>query len=115
MNTYEVVVVASGSGRRKLHVPIVDGNGAPIDITGSTLRLQGVSADLPAKTIDVAGAIYGAPANGIAEWTTLNTLITLTDLGAKPSATFTMEVKYTDASGTDYTSQFGLKFRRSLV
>lgn len=115
MNTYEVVVVASGTGRKEFRQPIVDSAGAPVDITGSTLKLQGTSKDLPGKTIDAAGAVYGAGANGIARWTSINTLVTMSDLGGKPSATFTMEVKYTDASGTDYTAQFSLKFRAPLV
>lgn len=95
----EVVV---GATRKSLVATIVDDNDAIVDLSGGSVRLQGRSSDLSAKTIDVAGTLTD-PAQGRVTFSSLGTIITHADLaGAAPAisgATFRLRLKFTDSSG----------------
>jgi len=98
MDVNEEVVreVRVGATRKKLIYQLKDENGAAINITGFTIRLQGKSADLPAVEIDQAGTIIDAP-NGKVQWKP-STLVTSTNLldAQKRTALFDLTVKITD-------------------
>ena len=98
--------VVVGSTRKDLIIALQDDLGAVINITSGTVTLQGSSPDLPATTINQAGSITDGP-NGLCKWTGIGAYITAGNLGTKPSATYNLRVKYTDAaSKLDYTSAF---------
>lgn len=107
----EVIACPVGTtSRKQLIVALVDEYLAPIDISGCTVRLQGTSADLPAKKLDVVGAVYDGP-NGLAKWTAVGNLVSATDLGALASALYTCRVKVIDAaSKADWGPEFQLTF-----
>lgn len=114
-NITEVVVVngAAGTGRKDLKVTVVDEFGVPINITSSTVRLQGESLDLPAVPLDVAGTLLD-PSNGVARWASIGTALTIANLGALEDATYVFRVKLTDAAAkVDFGPEFSLKFIRT--
>jgi hypothetical protein len=102
--------IVIGATRPKFRPTITDAQGNVVAITGGIVRLQGTSEDLPESPIDVAGTIYDG-ANGVPQWLSLGTLIDLTDLGEKPSATYVMKVKYIDAAAAlDWTEETTWEF-----
>jgi hypothetical protein len=110
----EVVV---GATLKELRITIIDEDGNPRAITGGTVRLQGKSADLPSKTLDVAGNIYDGP-NGVARWTSLGGtgFVTTGDMGSVSRATFTCQVKYTDSGGLiDFGPEFEIVWKKPIV
>jgi hypothetical protein len=110
-----------GSTGKKLVIVITDENNLPRPLTtgGSTqVKLQGKSADLPGKTIDVAGTITDAP-NGVVTWAGIgngSVYVSLSDLGSLPEATFDLQAKYTDSGGlVDYGPVFQLTWKKPLL
>lgn len=96
-----VAEIVVGETRVDFIAPIVDENGVAVNITGSTFALQGTSDDLPAKTINVAGAILDG-ALGLAKWAGIGdsaTYVSVADLGSKARARFKLRVKWTDSAG----------------
>lgn len=111
MTVYDVVI---GASRKELRIPVQDLAGNAIDVTGSSAWLNGISLE-STKTLNAAGSVLSPGSSGYFRWTGLGALVTAGDLGARGSASFTCEVKFTDASGTDYSARFGLKFIPPLV
>ena len=112
MSLSEVVV---GATRRKLRLTFVDENGAPVNVSGGSARLQGTSADLPSNTIDQAGTIVDGP-NGVFEWSQLGgtAYVSDSDLGGLSEATYTLRVKFTDAaSQVDFGDEFVLTWKKA--
>lgn len=111
----EVVI---GATRKELRVTLVDEDGNVIPITGAqSLKLQGKSADLPGKTLDVTGAIHDGP-SGIAKWTSLGGtgFVTTGDMGALAEATFKVRVKLVDAGGlVDWGPEFEITWKMPPV
>jgi len=106
-----------GSTLKELRITLVDESGNIRVITGGAVRLQGKSADLPSKTLDVAGTIYDGP-NGIARWTQLGGtgFVTTGDMGGVTEATFVCQVKYTDSGSlVDYGPTFELVWKKPIV
>ena len=108
--TNEIVVCPTGTTSLKsIVVPVLDSNGNARDLTGGTVKLQGVSGDI-STTINATGTITDA-VGGIATWAAAGNLITEANLGAKPSATYTFRVQFTDAAGkVDWTPWFTATF-----
>jgi hypothetical protein len=105
----EVVV---GATRKNILVTIVDADGNPVNITGGTVFLQGTSADLPDKTLDVQGTIHDGP-NGVAKWAAAggDNFVTAEDLGEKISALFDLRAKFVDSgAGVDYGPLFYIRW-----
>jgi len=101
--TDEVVV---DSNRRNLVVTLVDENGAVIDLTGGSAKLQGQSDDLATPDIDYAGTLT-SPAQGEVTFTQIGTLVTAVNLGSLKKATYNLRVRFTDASTKfDYSPKF---------
>ena len=105
-NEYEVVVEAS---RKTLRIPIVDGDGAPLDISAGSVILEGSSDDLPAVLINLPGVAYDGP-GGIAQFDSVGSQVTEAQLGLLPSAVFTCRVRFTDGFGQDWSSPLKLRF-----
>lgn len=102
--------IVIGATRPKFRPTITDAQGNVVAITGGTVRLQGTSEDTPDKVIDVAGTIYDGP-NGVPQWLSLGTLISLSDLGEKTSTVYSLRIKYIDASSLlDWTEYFTWEF-----
>jgi len=106
----EIVVVPGGIVSRKNYILyVVDGSGNPINVTGSTFKLQGTSADI-GTTIDALGTLTDA-VNGVVTWAGLGSLITPTNMGAHPSVLYTFRVKWADSGAkVDYSSSFNWTF-----
>lgn len=112
-----VTEVVIGATRKELRVTLTDADGLPLNITGGTVKLQGKSADLPSKTLDVAGTIHDGP-NGVAKWTSLGGtgFVTTGDMGAVSEATFTLRVKFTDTSSlVDYGPEFMVTWKKAPI
>jgi hypothetical protein len=110
--------VVIGATRRQLRLTFRNQKtGAPINISGGALRVQGQSQDLPEVDIDVAGEIFDGMA-GIARWLELGgaSFVELADLGAKDSALFTLRGKLTDLLGkVDWTEEFDIRWVRPPI
>lgn len=106
------IEVVIGATRKTLDLTILDQDNNPVDISGGAVRLQGTSADVPAKTIDAVGSIHDGP-NGLARWTSVGTLVTTGDLGGLTEATWTMRVKFTDTGSLiDFGPAFQITFAK---
>lgn len=112
-----VTEVVCGATGQDLVVPIVDEYGAPINITGGAVKLQGTSADI-VKTLDVSGAILDG-ANGKAVWVGIGNESTYvsqsSDLVSLPSATYTLRVKLTLAGEVFYSPTFQVRWVRKPI
>jgi len=108
MSTTDKEIVI-GATLKTITVPVLDSNGDPRDLTGGSVRLQGVSPDI-VTTIDEVGTIVDGP-GGIAKWYEAGDLLALGDLGGKPRATFVFRVEFVDASAKkDWTPEFDAYF-----
>jgi hypothetical protein len=111
LKNYEVVCVAAGdTSRKELRVPIVDSSGAAVDITGSTLTLVGHSDAMPSKAISLAGSVVSPGTGGVARFPGIGSVVNTTELAGRESVVFPVRVKYSDASGVDFTEKFTLTF-----
>lgn len=106
-----VAEVVVGATKKKLVGVVLDENGNAVNITGSTIKLQGRSATLTAITIDAACTITDA-SNGVYE-VVLGTLVATGDLATASlaEAVFRLRVKQTDSGGKiDYSEAFDIKW-----
>jgi hypothetical protein len=105
----EIVV---GSTRRDLVVTLTDEDGVPINLSGAqSLRLQGISTELPSKIIDVVMALVSSGTDGKVKKTSIGSLISHSDLGSLSQAVFSFRVYFKDSSGLiDYSPLFELLF-----
>lgn len=97
MTATEVVLGETG---RNLRITLVDESGAPLNISGGSALLQGVSGDLPELKLNKAGTIVDGP-NGVLQWPGIGDeaeYVSAAALGALPGATFSLRVKFTDAA-----------------
>lgn len=104
----EVVV---GSDRVDLFITYTDENDVPINITGAQeVKVQGASQDLPATTINMAGAIFDA-AQGLAKFTAFGNIVTVANLGGTSYALYKLRGKLVDNAGkTTFTPEFEVRF-----
>lgn len=117
MATNNVSEVVVGSTRTNLLVTVVDETGAPINITGGSVRLQGTTNDIPNNTIDVAGVIHDA-VNGVAKWSSIGgtSFVTTNELGALSEATYNLRVKFTDSNAlVSYGPEFQITWKKPPV
>jgi len=105
-------IVTVGATRRDLIVNLEDENGDPINLTGATEtnnpKLQGVSKDTPAVTIDQDGTIEDAP-NGQVKFSQIGGFVTQANLDAvsRRSSTYKLKVRFQDSLGlVDFTDEF---------
>jgi len=108
-----IVVCRAGEvSRRRLRLTLVDEDGAALDITGASVSLQGVSADLE-KQIDVDGVVTDGPA-GECEWDALGNLLDEADLSSRDSVDYSLYVRIEDAAGkVDYGSALAATFTKA--
>jgi len=105
----EVVV---GASRKDLVVTLVDATtGVPINLSGGSAKMQGKCPDLPSFPFDVVMTLTD-PANGKVTYAGLGSLLTHANLGGLKSGTYTLRVRFTDASAkVDFGPEFELVFK----
>lgn len=90
-------IVAGSSGKDFVFTLTNSLTGLPLNLTGYTVRLQGFSEDLPAKTLDVAGTLSGTPTDGTVTFSQGGNLIAVSDLAGKAIARYICRIKFIDA------------------
>ncbi len=111
------IQVVVGATRKNLRLTVKDEAGVVINVTAWTARLQMVSK-VNGLTIDVAGAIDGAAANGTFIWTELGgtNYVTTAMLAGIKSALFKGEVKYVDNTGKpDWGAEREIEWRLPTI
>lgn len=104
----QVVVSAT---RKNLFLTFKDENGAVIDVTNWTARLQGKSK-ANGLSLDVAGVVSDGP-GGTFKWEQLGGggFPGTAELNGRPAVKYTLKAKLTDAGGLiDYGPEFELEW-----
>lgn len=93
-----------GDTLRDLVFTVLDADGLPFDLTGSTVTLLGKRSRDTAATISRSGVLSGTPTNGVVTFSDLtNGLTLLTTADA-----FECRVKVVKAGKTGYTDKFSI-------
>lgn len=101
-----IYIVPAGSGgqsAKDLVISLKDEFGNAINLTGATVRLTGKSQDLPAKTLNVVGAVTDG-AQGVCTWAGVGNetaYVSITDMAGRREALFTCQIKYEDAASEE--------------
>jgi hypothetical protein len=104
----DVVTIVAGSEGKNLIIKFNDEVGVARVLTDYTIRVQGRSASMPEKQIDlVQTSIVG---NAVT-WAGFGNKITAGDLGRRPAALFVLRAKLLDPNGKpDSGPEFGVEW-----
>lgn len=118
MATTGIADLVVGSDRVDFYLTYTDENDLPINIggVGVLVKVQGKSNDLPGVDLNVSGVVFSDGSAGIAKFAAFGNAVTVGNLGALPSATYTLRGYLRDvATKTTYTPEFQVRWSRQPV